>query len=405
MSRRRMEPGERGEIYWQQTSTGWRAMQYFRNRAGRRRRALGVGPTKDAAKRALKRNVDSALAAGGGGFKSSTRFEVAVAEWLAMVEQQVERGARSPTTYDQYERNARIHVLPAIGGVKLSELTTGRLHLFLTEVHDTKGYATAKISRTILSGTCGLLMRRDALASNPVRDVGRIEQGAGHAPRALSVAEAHAFLELLDANEFARRKDLPDLVRFLLATGVRIGEALALTWSRVDLVSGEVVIDATVVRVKGKGLIRKTTKSDTSDRRLMVPGWCVAMLSRRYVGQAGDRPVFPDSIGGWRDRSNVARDLRTVRADSSYSWVKSHTARRTVATLLDDQGMTARKIADQLGHARPSMTQDVYMGRRAVEGVAVHLEGLVLPAAVRKGLADKAERDSDKSSESGQEAG
>ena len=37
-----------------------------------------------------------------------------------------------------------------------------------------------------------------------------------------------------------------------------------------------------------------------------------------------------------------------------------------MATLLDGSGASARLIADQLGHSRVSMTQDVYMGRRAV---------------------------------------
>ena len=50
--------------------------------------------------------------------------------------------------------------------------------------------------------------------------------------------------------------------------------------------------------VKGRGLIRKTTKPATSDRTVMLPGWCVGMLSRRLVGQALDSPVFPDSRGG-----------------------------------------------------------------------------------------------------------
>ncbi|WP_432757804.1 hypothetical protein [Saccharopolyspora erythraea] len=42
------------------------------------------------------------------------------------------------------------------------------------------------------------------------------------------------------------------------------------------------------------------------------------------------------------------------------------TFRKTAATTLDEAGLTARLIADQLGHSRPSMTQDVYMGRKAV---------------------------------------
>jgi integrase len=39
---------------------------------------------------------------------------------------------------------------------------------------------------------------------------------------------------------------------------------------------------------------------------------------------------------------------------------------KTCATILDEAGLSARAIADQLGHARPSMTQDVYMGRKVI---------------------------------------
>jgi integrase len=54
-----------------------------------------------------------------------------------------------------------------------------------------------------------------------------------------------------------------------------------------------------------------------------------------------------------------------------FKWVTSHNFRKTTATLLDQAGVSARVIADQLGHARPSMTQDVYMGRKVVDGRAV----------------------------------
>jgi integrase len=46
------------------------------------------------------------------------------------------------------------------------------------------------------------------------------------------------------------------------------------------------------------------------------------------------------------------------------AWITSHNFRKTTATVLDGGDFTAREIADQLGHARPSMTQDVYMGRK-----------------------------------------
>jgi integrase len=52
-----------------------------------------------------------------------------------------------------------------------------------------------------------------------------------------------------------------------------------------------------------------------------------------------------------------------------------HSFRKTTATTLDEAGLSARMIADQLGHARPSMTQDVYMGRKVVDTrVAAALE-------------------------------
>jgi hypothetical protein len=51
---------------------------------------------------------------------------------------------------------------------------------------------------------------------------------------------------------------------------------------------------------------------------------------------------------------------------AGFDWVSSHTLRKTVATWLDDAGLTARQIADHLGHARPSLTQDVCLGRKVV---------------------------------------
>ena len=61
----------------------------------------------------------------------------------------------------------------------------------------------------------------------------------------------------------------------------------------------------------------------------------------------------------------MGKAFRQVRAGSDFEWVKTHTYRKTVATLLDQSGASARMIADQLGHSRVSMTQDVYLGRRA----------------------------------------
>jgi len=68
-------------------------------------------------------------------------------------------------------------------------------------------------------------------------------------------------------------------------------------------------------------------------------------------------------LGGWRDPSNTQADLREAFVAAGFNWVTSHTVRKTVATRLDEAGLSARAIAEQLGHANPSLTQDVYLGR------------------------------------------
>jgi integrase len=48
------------------------------------------------------------------------------------------------------------------------------------------------------------------------------------------------------------------------------------------------------------------------------------------------------------------------------SEVTTHSFRKTIATLIDDAGLSARIGADHLGHAKVSMTQDRYMSRGRV---------------------------------------
>ena len=73
--------------------------------------------------------------------------------------------------------------------------------------------------------------------------------------------------------------------------------------------------------------------------------------------------VFPSPQGRLRDPSNTSSDLRTALDRAGFPWVTSHTFRKTMATRLDDAGLSGRQIADHLGPTRPSLTQDVYLGR------------------------------------------
>ena len=60
----------------------------------------------------------------------------------------------------------------------------------------------------------------------------------------------------------------------------------------------------------------------------------------------------------------LVNEAELSTATDFLAWITSHTFRKTTATILDEDGQSARQIADQLGQSRPSMTQDVYMGRK-----------------------------------------
>jgi integrase len=171
----------------------------------------------------------------------------------------------------------------------------------------------------------------------------------------------------------------------MLATGERIGETCAITWEALDLDAGTVEICGTIVRIKGHELrIKPKPKSRAGYHKLQLPSWVVEMLRRRRIEAPPNEwgVVFTSPTGLLRDPSNTQADLRDVFARLGYPWVTSHVFRKTAATLLDEAGVSARKIADQLGHSQVSVTQDFYRGRRiASEDAARVLEIIGRPDA------------------------
>jgi len=73
----------------------------------------------------------------------------------------------------------------------------------------------------------GLAVRYGAVTVNPVREAARVRGGRRRTPRALTAAARERWLVALETDRRAVVRDLPDLTRWMLATGLRIGEALA----------------------------------------------------------------------------------------------------------------------------------------------------------------------------------
>src|SRR4029450_6762483 len=117
-------------------------------------------------------------------------------------------------------------------------------------------------------------------------------------------------------------------------------------------------------------LVRKPTKSQAGERVLQLPEWCVILLDKRCaVGVGADEPVFGTADGTFRDPRTVTRWLVAARKRHGFGeWMTFHAWRKTTATVLDEAGATARMIADQLGHSRVAMRQDVGSGARGGGG-------------------------------------
>ncbi|TDW70605.1 site-specific recombinase XerD [Kribbella pratensis] len=366
-----------------------RAIANFRDFNGEIVRVERRGKTKGAATSKLQNALRERAKMGKAGtWTPNHRFNEVADAWVQEIDELVQDGSRSPRTVQSYKSVLKKHVRPALGELRLAEVTTARVDTFIHKVKAKSGVPTAKLCRSVTSGVMGVAVRSGPLDANPVREIRRIESSRRKKlARSLTVEQVELWLKSVSENERAVKSDIPDLSLFMLSTGVRIGEALALIWADVDLSAGVVDIDWTIGRVTGQGLVRGVTKSEAGERTLGLPDRALDMLRRRFsAGVKLDWPVFPNSIGGFRDPNNTLRDLRKVRADiESLEWVKSHNFRKTLATLLDDAGHSARQIADQLGHSRVSMTQDGYLGRKIRNAGAVE----ALNAVLGTGLAEE----------------
>ncbi len=345
---------------------GWRAYTKFRDYDGVTRRVARTGKTAAAAERALKRALSARGQSAGTDVSGDTKVQAVAEPFLTDV-----RRRRAGTTYDTYSRHMSNVVLPALGELRLREVTVVRVERFLRACEDRFAANTVRSIRTVVSGLLGFAVRSGALAANPMREVGRIE-GERKPVRALDRAERVDLLAKLDADEIALRHDLPDLVRFMVGTGCRIGEAIAVQDEAIDWAERTVSIEANIVRVKDVGLVRHEGKTFAAQRVLPVPGFLFDVLVERRPSDVEPHSMtFPNSRGheleraSWRDPHNTGARLREALRRAGYSWVSSHVFRKTAATVLDEAKLTARAIAGHIGHARPSITQDVYMDKRA----------------------------------------
>lgn len=319
-----------------------------------------------------------------------------VAIWLSKLDERVKAGKRAPGTARIYRVYIDSVILPRLGGLRIREVTVARVDAVIQDIAKSKGASAATTTRSVISGVMSLAARYDAIDANPTREAEVIDSPPKKPARALTLDEVALMRGKIRGDRKSRERDLPDFVDMLLATGVRIGEVCAIRWDDLDLDKRTVHIRGVVVRVKGEGLVIKTYEnSKTKHRTLVLPRWAVAMLLERQVSRMPNRwnVVFTSMRGLLRDPSNTNADLREIldrvvkdhEGNVRFPAMKEVTShvlgRKTVLTLMNKAGLPASAAADQAGHAKVSMTQDNYFGRKVLDtGAADVLDAALGPS-------------------------
>ncbi len=337
----------------------WAARCRFRDNDGRTRPVEAWGGTRTDAEQRLQTELTTRKRTSSDTITADTRLEVLADYWLRT---KVDPSGRAVGTRQTYRYITEQYVAPGLGGLRLRECTVSRLEAWVA-AEAAKHPANARIALTCLKGMLDTAVREDAISVNPARSVTPVPATLSKDVRALDVAGVVELRATLADDAKAVARDLPDLVDVMLATGCRIGEALALRWSEVDLDEHIVYLTGTVVREKGVGLFRQDTTKGKKPRGYLVPKFAMAMLERR-AAEVPPGPlglVFPSAVQGLREGSTVEKQWRKFREQHpKWTWITPHTFRKSVGTAVE-RGADIAAAAKQLGHASSAITAKYYV--------------------------------------------
>jgi integrase len=345
----------------------------FRDYDGTTRDIEATDTTGPAAIRALKVKLRDRTTPTDDEINRETRISKLAELWI---EEITAEERLTPQTIQRYQTSLNTAVVPALGNLRVREASVGRLDRFLRDIAKDRP-AAAKAAKIVLNQMFALAARHGAVATNPVRDTGRLRK---RRRKIVTLTEEHLQAVRTSIRDWQRPKpgkpgprhtgDLADIVDLMLATGARIGEILALRWEDLDLGAKRptLTICGTIVYVKGSGFFRQEwPKSHASYRTLTLPRFAVAVLMARKLA-AADNPhdaIFASRKGTWLSTNNVRRQWRQARAATDLTWVTPHTFRKTVATLIDREA-DAKRAAAQLGHTSEEITNTYYIAKPAL---------------------------------------
>lgn len=182
-------------------------------------------------------------------------------------------------------------------GRRLDTITHGELKDWLQDIANTRGNGAAHTARSLV----GMIYRRalayGVVTADPAARLGKVKRSrrteerlhleaeakakaegkelreATDHQRALSREDINRLYAHLEGSKVAKRNSMVDIMLVMFGTGLRIGEALALTWEHVHLKGDRpsVTVAATTVRKDGAGLhLQPHTKTANGMRTVPI---------------------------------------------------------------------------------------------------------------------------------------
>ena len=276
---------------------------------------------------------------------------------------------KAVTSYT-YEGSYRKNIKPVFGNTRLKDLTTARITEFLLELGKTKAPQTVRKNKIILYSILNYAVTQKFIEENPcVGAIWKHDVEGKSVVRENCLTKDDAVLLMKIVKPYST---FNTIIKLLLSTGLRSGEALGLTWDRVDFANKTIFVDKTLTYVKGSYFL-SSPKTAKSFRTIVISDEVVEMLKKHKEEQdklkavVGDAWLHPDAVftsatGHYYDRCLLNTQFRRLfeKHPELTKRVSIHGLRHTHASLLILAGENLDAISKHLGHASADITSRVY---------------------------------------------
>jgi integrase len=255
-----------------------------------------------------------------------------------------------PSTIRGYEAALRLHLLPSLETVRLSEVQRNDLQDLADQM--LAGGANPSTIRNALMPLRAIYARaveRGEVAINPTVGL-RLPAVRGRRDRVVSPEEATALVEALPLADRA-------LWATALFAGLRLGELQALRWEDVDLAGGRIHIerswDPRVGPIEPKSRAGRRTVPMAAMLR-------DHLVEHRMRTAANAELVFARTDGRPLNPSTINARARRAWTEAELEGLTLHEARHTFASLMIAAGVNVKALSTYMGHSSITITLDRY---------------------------------------------